>query len=650
MRSTRETICAIAFLILDAIVSTSAFSSNPDDTSVHFEDLIFWNGDFGTTIEETIPSEFKKCADAELQQSGLCLEWNPKPEVRLQAYQILNDTTGINCTVVNWEALDCTVDTFEDCFDLTDAHWYGGTVVRKMYWPIEGLSHNTTAYVPGNVAGVPPGYGGVLERYWVNSNGMAVQIDWGVPLWVSINQTGDQKLCLRAQYRDSPYYNYDDSPVNLTYTVCRGNDVRHVHDYMAETYLAKPTDIPDERLFRYPIWSTWAQYRKNITQDSVLDFANAILENGFTNAQLEIDDKWEVNYGDFEFDLDKFPDPKGMVETLASMGFRTTLWVHTFVSLNSAAMKEGMRRLAFVNDPSGRLPGLTAWWDETSAMVVDFTSDRAFEWHMDRLRALQVNYNISTFKFDAGETNWLPNCYRLSPINERNPSRYTTKYVEMAYAMDTVTRHQEVRVGAQTQHVPIFLRMFDKDSRWGYSNGIETLIPHALNVGIIGYPFVLPDMVGGNGYVVFPDKELYIRWVEANALLPSIQYSIVPWQFDDEVIEITRNMTELHESFAQKMIDLARESTVTGAPIIRPLWWIAPTDPVALTIDSEFLVGDDLLVAPVVKENARSRDIYLPAGSWQDELRHDVKPGGQWFLNYTVELNEVAYFTRIATA
>ena len=617
-----------------------------DVSGANFKDLdaIFWKGDLGRGNEDVTATEPKSCSDS----SSPCFEWNNK--LRLKVEQLAIDATDINCTVVNWEALDCTLEVLEDCFDLTTSHWYGGSVNKQMYWPIERITEPLRPYVTGDSIATPARYGPAQERYWLNSNGTAVYIDWEIPLWVSINQTGDQQFCLRAQYTNSPYHNYDDSQVNLTYTVCQGNDVRHIHDYMTTTYLKKPTDIPDERVFRYPIWSTWAQYKTDINQTKVIEFATEIRNHGFSNSQLEIDDRWELHYGDLEFDAEKFPDPRQMVETLNAMGFRATLWVHPFVSLDSPSRDDGMIRRVFVTDPGLRQPALTTWWAESSAMTIDFTGNRGVDWYVERLTALKTKYNISSFKFDAGETFWLPNCYVLWLDNQRNPSIYSTHFAEMAYVVDSDVRHQEVRVGAQTQHLPIFVRMLDKDSRWGSNNGIETLIPHALNQGIIGYPFVLPDMVGGNAYGPLPDKELFIRWVELNAFLPSIQYSIAPWQFDDELLEITRNMTELHESFAQKMIDLARESTVTGAPIIRPLWWIAPTDPVALTIDSEFLVGDDLLVAPVVKENARSRDIYLPAGSWQDELRHDVKPGGQWFLNYTVELNEVAYFTRIATA
>lgn len=85
----------------------------------------------------------------------------------------------------------------------------------------------------------------------------------------------------------------------------------------------------------------------------------------------------------------------------------------------------------------------------------------------------------------------------------------------------------------------------DKDSNWNYNNGLATVIPNALIFGLIGYPFVLPDMVGGNAYVLLPNRELFIRWAELNVFLPSIQFSIVPWQYDAELVQIISDMMEL---------------------------------------------------------------------------------------------------------
>ena len=234
----------------------------------------------------------------------------------------------------------------------------------------------------------------------------------------------------------------------------------------------------------------------------------------------------------------------------------------------------------------------------------------------------------------------------------KSPNEFTNLFVNLAAKCDTQLRMQETRVGSSNQNLPTFFRLQDKESNWGYFSGLKTVIPHVLTQGLLGYPFVLPDMIGGNAYSIFggssyPDKELYIRWLQLNALLPAMQISIPPWKYDRDVVTIAQQMCQLHEEFAPKIIALAKEATQTGAPIIRPLWWIAPNDRVALTIDSEFLLGNDILVAPVLDQGATCRDIYLPAGKWRDENSAVTLEGGVWFYDYRAKLNELPYFRKI---
>lgn len=110
----------------------------------------------------------------------------------------------------------------------------------------------------------------------------------------------------------------------------------------------------------------------------------------------------------------------------------------------------------------------------------------------------------------------------------------------------------EARVGWKTQNLPIFIRMIDKDSKWTRNNGLPTLITTLLQMNLNGYVFVLPDMIGGNGYVgnsfeetELPSQELFIRWLQANVFMPSLQFSFVPWQYDAQV----RNSKELKNIF-----------------------------------------------------------------------------------------------------
>ena len=110
----------------------------------------------------------------------------------------------------------------------------------------------------------------------------------------------------------------------------------------------------------------------------------------------------------------------------------------------------------------------------------------------------------------------------------------------------------EVRVGARTQNLPIFVRMLDRESTWGLpDNGLKSVLTASLFMSIIGYPYVLPDMIGGNGYVVHPDYELFVRWTQLNAFLPAMQFSIPPWHFTNQtnvdVNKICKTMVDLHE-------------------------------------------------------------------------------------------------------
>ena len=106
----------------------------------------------------------------------------------------------------------------------------------------------------------------------------------------------------------------------------------------------------------------------------------------------------------------------------------------------------------------------------------------------------------------------------------------------------------EVRAVYRNQQHGILVRMMDKESRWGYDNGLKTMIPSLLFQGILGYPYVLPDMIGGNNYgSVSASPELFIRWAALTTFMPTMQFSIAPWSFTDPIaIELSKKFVDLH--------------------------------------------------------------------------------------------------------
>jgi alpha-glucosidase (family GH31 glycosyl hydrolase) len=136
-----------------------------------------------------------------------------------------------------------------------------------------------------------------------------------------------------------------------------------------------------------------------------------------------------------------------------------------------------------------------------------------------------------------------------------------------------------------------------------------------------------------------------IRWTQLNALIPVMQFSIKPWELGKQCAEICRQYTNLHLEFTPLFEQLAKEVTITGEPIIRPVFWLAPHDHRALVCDDQFLVGSKILVAPVVYESTRERDIYLPPGTWKDYWNNEIFEGPTVLEKYPAPLEILPIFT-----
>ncbi|XP_077202681.1 myogenesis-regulating glycosidase-like [Paroedura picta] len=566
--------------------------------------------------------------------------------------QIVRTKAVLMCYTIRWAEL--VADTVVDHkMFWGDAHWYGGWEMSVQHWPIRLSGYQEPMpFVTSDVYSFRNSFGGILERYWVSSKAAAIRINDSVPFHLGFNAS-ERSFFFQARYKESLYkppLGQQPFP-ELSYHICVGSDITSVHRHMAQKYFRKPLKMPSENIFRFPIWSTWALYKKEIDQEKLLEFAQTIQKYGFKHGLLEIDDGYMQNYGDFDFDPFKFPDALEMFEKLKEDGFRVTLWIQPFVHTKSPNFEVGKERQLFVMKPEGHDPAMVKWWNGRGA-ILDFTNPSAREWFQSQLRQLCLKYGIVSFKFDAGETCYLPQepgTFQLLP----DPSVWSRRYAEMAIPF---YEFAEVRVGYQSQHIPCLVRIIDRDSIWGHELGLKSLIPTVLTMGLLGYPFILPDMIGGNflpnkteGAVDFPDRELYIRWLELSSFMPSLQFSIPPWLYDREVIEIAHKFMALRESLvAPLLLEVAKQVAATGDPLIRPIWWASPNDEFAHQIDSQFLIGDVLMVAPILEPGMSKRDIYLPAGQWKSYKGELFAKTPVMLTDYPISLDEAAYFSLVS--
>lgn len=528
-------------------------------------------------------------------------------------------------------------------------HWYGqGSFIRQAF-PLDQLSLPVSPLRTWDNG--PLGHGCVQEALWLASNGLALfPPDPGDALSVGINPRGPKPeaewVAMDARTGSIPPELAAPAERRLE-LLARGpvEIVLRAGEGLASAFRAAlpaighPAKLPPEALLCAPTWTTWAMYKADIDEGRVLELARAIRANGYPGATLEIDDRWQSAYGDTLFDPLRFPDPAGLVEKLAELGFATTLWTTPFLAPDSLNGREAASRGFVCADSEGR-PQSVHWW-QGEAWLLDLSQEAARAWWADKLARLQRETGIAGYKFDAGEANFLP--ADALPREAIAPSTYSHLWAGLA------ARHfpyGEARCGWHNQRDAILFRQWDKFSTWGEDNGLASVITGALSLGLVGYPFVLPDMIGGNAYGNRVSAELMIRWTQACAPMLAIQFSIPPWSLGEEAERICRDYARLHVELAPLRLAAARRAARDGTPPLKPMVWIAGADVEAFAITDQYLVGDDLLVAPVLVEGARSRDIWLPPGTWR-EHRTGKQFAGGWLRDHPAPLDHLPLFKRV---
>ncbi|MER5733805.1 TIM-barrel domain-containing protein [Streptomyces sp. NPDC002138] len=175
----------------------------------------------------------------------------------------------------------------------------------------------------------------------------------------------------------------------------------------------------------------------------------------------------------------------------------------------------------------------------------------------------------------------------------------------------------------------------DVETSWP---GLRASLALVLGLGLCGVPYSGPDVGGFGGS---PSPELYLRWLQLGAYLPLFRTHAAiwagrrePWEFGPEVEEHARAVLAERERLRPYFVTLAHLARRTGAPYVRPLWWGAPEERGLRDCEDAFLLGDALLVAPVLECGADRRAVRLPRGRWYDTVTGAVYEGpGQVLLD-----------------
>lgn len=236
----------------------------------------------------------------------------------------------------------------------------------------------------------------------------------------------------------------------------------------------------------------------------------------------------------------------------------------------------------------------------------------------ERLAYLVEEYGVDGFKLDAGDARAYHD-QNIKAVQDISPNAFSELWAKLGLTF----KLNEYRACWKLAGQPLAQRLRDKSHNW---EDLHQLIPDALALGLMGYAYICPDMIGGGEYSFFygdPDKpldqELIVRSAQCSALMPMMQFSVAPWRvLSRENMALCRDMALLHEKMGAEILALARASSRSGEPMVRALEYGYPHQGYA-GIKDQFLLGESILVAPVLEKGVRSREVVFPEGIWQGD-------------------------------
>ena len=381
----------------------------------------------------------------------------------------------------------------------------------------------------------------------------------------------------------------------------------------------------------FGLWLT-TSFTTNYDEATVNSFIDGMAERQLPLHVFHFDCFWmkAFQWCDFEWDPQTFPDPQGMLQRLKARGLKICVWINPYIGQKSPLFHEGKEKGYLLKRPDGRV-----WqWDKWQAGmgIVDFTNPQACEWYAGHLKRL-VDMGVDCFKTDFGEriptdVVWHDGC---DPQKMHN--HYAFVYNKLVYETlqdklgesEAVLFARSASVGAQ--QFPVH---WGGDCYATYESMAESL-RGGLSIGLSGFGFWSHDI---GGFENTAPAHIYKRWcafglLSSHSRLHGSKSYRVPWVYDDEACDVVRQFTQLKCRLMPYLYPASSQAASHGTPVMRAMMLEFPEDPACDYLDRQYMLGDDLLVAPVFSEEG-DVDFYLPQGRWTHLLNNEVAEGSRW--------------------
>ena len=393
-----------------------------------------------------------------------------------------------------------------------------------------------------------------------------------------------------------------------------------------------------------PLWSLgYHQCRYSYYPERVVRF----IADNFRVRRIPADTIWldihyQEGYAPFTWDHDRFPDPAGLVRDLDRQGFHVVTIVdpHIKKQQGMAPYESGLAGDHFVKNPDGSVYEAPVWpsraeVNPSPSVFPDFSRAATREW-WGGLFADLAKVGVSGIWNDMNEPAVFDTPTGTMPLdvrhhNEGQPTDHRQIHNVYGQLMTRGTREGLLRLRPRERPFVLTRATFAGGQRyaavWPGDNvsdwtAMRAAIPTLLGLGLSGFPFVGVDI---GGFAESPSAELYTRWLQSGVFYPFMRSHTTldtadqePWSYGTQWEALNRRAIELRYELLPTIYNVMRDSSETGLPAMRPLMLDYPEDPAVHGLDDQYLFGSDILVAPVLREGAVTRSVYLPPGDWFD--------------------------------
>ena len=420
-----------------------------------------------------------------------------------------------------------------------------------------------------------------------------------------------------------------------------------------------------------PHWATgfWQSRLRYETQDEVLSVARKYKELGIPLSVIVVDYFHWTEQGDYQFDPKYWPDPKAMADELHEMGVKLMVSMWPTINEKSENYREMLDHNMLVRTVSG---GNRLFDFYGPQALIDPTNPETREFVWDKLKRNYIDNGVDALWFDEAEPEIHPEHFdnlilsagRGDEVGLLYPYYYSKLVCDGMKETgrdDIVTLARCAYTGAQKFGTLVWSG--DIPSTF---ESLAAQVKAGLNMAMCGIPWWTTDIGGFYGGDIHSEyfRELIVRWFQYGVFCPVTRLHgsreghdrtrdiIEPtgganelWSFGDEVFGILKGLVELREKlrpYVEKHMVIASE---TGTPVMRPMFFDYPEDEECCRTGEQYMFGDDILFAPVVKQGQTEKEVYLPGGKWIFARNGQVFEGGTRY-SVKAEIDETVVFVK----